>query len=454
VNARRLAALLPVPATFALGGALARWWFDRAPERYANDLAQPLVVVTAWGAYGGGAFAILAATVLCAAIALAVAALRSARGAGRGDLAAVELCAALAIAFAIGWPFVFSSDCYAYAAYGAMMLGGLDPYTPLPAHVHGAFLDAARWQWSGAYPVCVYGPLFVALATATVGCIGSHGVGVTLFAFRVLAALAFLGSIALLDRALADAPAPRRYLALCAYGLNPVCLWAVAEGHNDAFLLLAIMAAAAFARERAPLAAFALGLSPLLKAPGAAFAFAAVLDAWSRRSRDRVRVTLAAAGGLVLAACLVLPPLRPALASLGAHGRYAPEVSLQGLIGPEAAFAIAILAGAYGLWCLRLQNRAGYAWIGIGLLSATPNGYPWYALWLVPWSLAAGTGWASRALWGATIASVARYLPDAAGTLGPEAARLAAAAVTFPLAFALADAFPTAFVRKKAPVQP
>jgi hypothetical protein len=443
VNLRRFAALWPMPATFAAGGAIAWAWRARAPHAIAIDLAQPLVVVTAWRTYGAVAFAILAGTMLTAALALVIAVRRSAQGAQRGDVTAIALVAALCIGAGLAWPFAFSSDPYAYAAYGAMVRDGFDPYAPLGAGVHGPFYDAARWQWSGAYPVCVYGPLFVAFAAALVTALGAHGVATTLLAFRLLAALAFVGSIGFLGVALAGLEPPRRFVALCAYGLNPVILWSVAEGHNDALLLFAATGAAALARPA--LGAFVLGLGPLLKAPALAFAFGAALAAWLRGRPERARIVTSLGAGLALAALLTVPPLRPALASLGAHGRYAPEISVQGLFGPFAALALAGLAATIGIVRLARHDAAGHAWLGIALLLAIPNGYPWYALWLVPWCLAAGDGPASRALWAATISGVLRYLPDATGTLGPDAARLASAAAAFPLAFAVADLRPSAF---------
>jgi hypothetical protein len=446
LSARPLAALLPVPAAFAAGGVLARWWLERAPHRLETALAQPLVVVDGWGAYGGVALAILTGTVFVAAIALVLAMRGSDRKGGPGSLAEIELCAALAIAFAIGWPFVFSTDVSAYAAYGTMALDGLDPYAPLPPGARGTFLDQAR---EGAaplpFPPCPYGPLFVAVATAIVRIAAPLGPAATLLALRVSAGLAFLGSIALLHRALAGATPQRRDLALCAYGLNPLCLWSVAEGHNDAFLLLAIFGAAVLARRRPALGAFVFGLSPVLKAPGAAFALADALDAWLVGRRLRLRIAGAALAGLALSAIVALPALRLALSEL-ARVHHVPA-SLRGQLVMAVPLASAALAAVYGLRRLGLRDAAGHAWLGIALALALPQWHPWYALWLVPWCIAAGTGWASRALWAATISAVIRYLPDATASLGPEASHAVEAAAALPLVLALAGVFPPAFVR-------
>jgi alpha-1,6-mannosyltransferase len=452
VNVRALA-LLPIPLIFAAGACTARWWFARAPSQFAADLAQPYVIVTSWGVYGAAAFALLATTLACATVALIFAARTLGRDPKPGNAAAVIVVAGLAIAGAFAWPFAFSSDPYAYAAYGAMVRDGLDPYALLPLHAHGAFYEAARWQWSGTYPVCVYGPAFVAIAAAAVAAFSVLGVGATLWALRIATALAFLGSIGCLRIALGGRPRRESAIALYAYGLNPVILWTVAEGHNDAWLLLAVMGAAALARTKPRLGAFALGASLIVKAPGAAFALGALVDGRLRLRRDRAAINGWLAAGLAFAAGPYLALMRPAFAALGAHGKYAPAVSIQGLIGPLPALALAVAAASYGVASLARGLQGGYAWLGIALLVGLPSGYPWYAVWLVPFALAGGPGRASIALWGATISSVLRYLPDAVGDIDPLTARALAVAAALPLLYALTE-IPFAALRKKVPSQP
>jgi hypothetical protein len=436
-SALRVAALMPIPLAFAAGALGARSLQTHAPQRFAVDFAQPFVIVTAWGSFGSEAFAILGCTLLVATIALVLAARALVREPKPTDTPAVVAIAACALACAFAWPFAFSSDVYAYAAYGAMVRDGLDPYALLPAHAHGAFYDAARWQWSGVYPVCVYGPAFVALATGTVAAFASLGAGATLTALRVGSALAFLGSIACLAAALAGRPRRERAIALYAYGLNPVILWSVAEGHNDAWLLLVVIGAAALRRSLPRVAAIALGASLLVKAPGAVFAAAVALDGRLGLRRDRASILGSLAAGFAAAAALCLTVMWPAFTSLGAHGKYAPAVSVQGLLGLVPSIVLASAAAAYGAKLLLGSQRTGYAWLGIALLVGLPNGYPWYALWLVPFALAAGPGRASLALWIATISSVMRYLPDAAGDLTPAAARIASLVAALPLLYAL-----------------
>jgi hypothetical protein len=451
VTVRRVAELAPVPLIFAAGACCARVWLPGVAGPFQTDLAQPFVIVTAWGSAGATAFAIFAATIASAAVALVLAGRRHVRAAAAHETQLVIAIAAIAIAAAFAWPFAFSSDVYAYAAYGAMLRDGFDPYVLLPRNVHGAFYDAARLQWSGPFPVCVYGPMSVAIAFSTVAGLGKLGVGSVLLALRLGTALAFLGSIALLGYALRGHPRARTF-ALYAYGLNPVVLWSVAEGHNDAWLLLAAVGSLTLLRRHPAAGAFFLGLTLLVKAPGAAFALAVAADPLLP-ARRRAGVFGGALAGVVLAASLWLPLMRPAFAAIGGHGRYAPLVSVQGLAGPAAAGILAALAVAYGGSLLLSGSRRGYAWLGIAAIVALPNGYPWYALWLVPFALAAGSGPAAVALWVATIFSAVRYLPDAVGTLDSGSARIAALVATVPLLYALTDIRFVAF-RKKAPVQP
>jgi hypothetical protein len=445
-----------VPLAFGAGSAAMRVLLQRAPRSIAVDLAQPLPVVTAWHAFGSAAFAILAFTIALATLGLLVAAPRFARGAAGRDGLLVVAIAALALLAAGSWPVVFSSDVYAYAAYGALAAAGHDPYAALAPSVSGPFVEAARWQWSGPFPRCVYGPLFVALARGEVALFGAAGVAATLTALRVSAGAAFLGSILLLDSALGErVPAASRRLALCAYGLNPVALWTVAEGHNDAFVMLVVTAGAAAAARGARFAGPLLAaLAPVLKAPGLLLAAVAACGVVAFRVPERGRILAGVGLGTVLAAGIALPPLLPALGALGKHGRYAPQVSAQGLLGLGPALVLAALAAGYGVLLLRGGRRSGFAWLGIGVLLALPNPYPWYAPWLVPLALAAGAGASGVALWAATISAVVRYLPDAAGGLDAGTARLAALFAALPLLWAVAGARRLVFARKKVIPQP
>jgi len=441
-------ALWGVPVACAAGALLARVWIARAPHALARDLAQPLPVATAWGNYGTAGFCILAAALGAATVALVCAS-----RARRADTAVVVAVAAAALAANLAWPVTFSSDPYAYAAYGDLATRGVDPYRLAPPALHDAPLDAARYQWSGAFPVCVYGPAFVLFARAIVTIANGAGSSATLWVFRAAACAAFLASIALLGVALRDRTRERRSFALYAYGLNPVALWTVAEGHNDAILICCAAAAFACARRFPAGAAFALALGPLVKAPGAVLAVVyAARAAWLEGTQTRA-VWLATAAGGAAAVALALPPLLPALRHVATAGVYAPAVSLQGLLGLPAAALLAAAMLANSARLLLRRERRGFAWAGLALLAALPNAYPWYVLWLVPLALAAGDCPSAAALWFATIFAAMRYLPDAAGNMTLDAARAAAAVAALPFALALAEFRPAA-LRGKTPTPP
>jgi len=411
---------------------VARTLVAGAPRIASIGLAQPLPVVDTWGAFGGTCFAILAATIAVASVALVVLLRSIATDGMRARGLVVCAVAAVALAGGAAWPFVFSSDTYAYAAYGEMAARGLDPYVLVPANARGPSIDAARVQWHGDFPVCVYGPAFVALARWIWTATHAWGAAAPVAALRALAALAFLGSIPLLERALAGVEERAKSPIVCAYGLNPMMLWSVAEGHNDAFVLLVAAIAAVVLRSGGSAVAGAiLGLSAAIKAPGAVFAAAFGFDALF--ARKDARGAIGAAAGIVLAAAISIPPLLPALGAVGAHGRYLPMVSLQGLVGFGPAMAFAVLMAFRGVTYAYRGRREGLSWIGIAIVAAIPNPYPWYALWLAPLALAGAPSAASTTLYAVTILSVLRYLPDATGNMTVGELELAALGACVPL---------------------
>lgn len=425
IPSARGAALAAVPIAFAVGAALAHALLRAAPAQLGIDLAQPLVVVTAWGAYGLGLFALLAAAV-AAGVAGLVAALWPAWRQGSGpSLRATLTLAALALLAALAWPVVFSSDVYAYAAYGDALLHGRDPYVAVARSFHDAFVDAARWQWGGAsFPVCVYGPVYVAFAALAVA-LGGGKLGASLWILRVATALAFLGSIALLNAALAGRP--RRRLAVAVFALNPVALWSAAEGHNDVLMLLAVLAAfVALRRGRTALGGVTLGLTPLVKMAGVIAGPVVLAYFWARRDPRARRFAIFLLLGCIVAGVLLVPFQLKALGALGTHGHYAPQFSLQALLGVIPALLVAGAIAALGVRDLSRGRFSGIVWLTIALWLAIPNPYPWYALWILPVAVVAPPGRPAVALWAVTISALLRYLPDAFGNID----HLQAAALT------------------------
>lgn len=405
--------------------------------------------MTAWRTDGATAFALLAASVATSALFLGLALARVRRHPLASDRGAIVAGALVGLLGAAAWPFVFSSDVYAYAAYGDLAVRGIDPYRIAPASVRDAVLDAASFQWRGPFPVDIYGPGMLVLSRFAVVLARPWGVGATLSILRFGAAVAFVASVVLLDRALTGCDRRRHATVLAAYALNPVILWSVAEGHNDAFVALGLAAAATLARDgRVRAGGILAGLLPVLKATGAGFALGYALEALRGQGPGKRGTLAATAIGFAVAAALALPPLAVALSAVRAHGHYAPSLSVQGFIGPIPALALALGASWWGLRRVVGGDARGYAWLGIAAIVALPNDYPWYALWIVPCALAAGGGPAAVGLWLATISALVRYLPDAVGTLSRDAAEIAAAVAILPLALAFAEFAPTARLEK------
>ncbi len=449
-------ALAAVPLAFAAGAACARLALQAPPAAIATDLAQPLPVVTAWHAFGGRLWALLALSVAIATAAtvVAIAELRR-RPPSRPLAAAVIGAAAAALACAFAWPVVFSSNVYAYAAYGDLAARGLDPYVRHPVPPGDALAAAAAWQWGGATPPCVYGPAFVALARLIAGAAWGLPAWLTLLVFRCVAALGFLATAALLPAALAGiVPARLRLAATAAFALNPVALWCAAEGHNDALMVLLAVGGAALARRGAPFfGGVLIALASLLKAPG--IALGAALGLWNAAPKAPRRVVLGIAAGTVLILAWGVPAGVRALGEVGRHGRYAPQFSTQALgawlvhglepsqaAGWGAAVAVLLLCAAIaliGLGALRARQPSGLAWLAIALWLALPNPYPWYALWVLPIAVIALEQTPFAALWAATISIVLRYLPDAFGSMGTDQQAMIAVLELAPLLYALRE---------------
>lgn len=407
-------------AAALFGGALAlRWEVLRAPAIARIGLQQPIPVVTTWGAYG----ALLLATL---ALAIAVAswgylqALRAIARDRRASLGMLLALIALGLLAAAAAPVLFSSDVYAYAAYGEMARRGLAVYGHAPLPLSDPLFRLAAWQWSNPPPVCIYGPLFVGLAAGVVALAAPFGPLGQLTALRLLAGLSLLLLAAAVWLAY---PGERtaRLRAAALIGLNPVAIWCAAEGHNDALALaLAMIGIALVRRGFGPLGGAIAALGGWIKLP-------ALLAAAAVRERTTAYWPALAVAALAIASAI---PMLYAAAHYAGHAAYAPQASLQALIAtalPIAPAAVVVaLAGAaaaasagYGLARLRAGSAAGWSWLVLGGWMLVPNPYPWYGLWLLAAAALAPGGAGAVALIGLALTGLARYAPDAIGTPSP-----------------------------------
>ncbi len=395
--------LIPVALCFALGAVVSRFALRFAPARFSLDLAQPVPVVTWWGNTGELFVLILLVTIATASVPF----LLSLRG-DAPSLRDTLIAASIALLAALCWIPIFSSDVYAYAAYGEMARLGINPYAHAPLPAANELFRAATWQWSGSLPMCVYGAFFVAIASAIVTLTQPLGAMLQLDAFRVLACAAFLACVYLLSRCGLAGDDRRARRAALFFGLNPVALWVVAEGHNDALMLALILAGVALYRHRASLGTLVTILAATIKVPallpGAALAVHALLV----RRDWRPIATAVVAFGIVFVTSI--PLLAGTTTNLAPHGHYAPFASVQS-VHPALALIVAIAVLLRARYATTNVDRFALAALAAWLF--IPNPYPWYALWLLPLG-----AWATDRRIVLTVAFVSaaallRYIPDA-----------------------------------------
>ena len=190
-------------------------------------------------------------------------------------------------------PPVDNGDPFYYAAYGRIAVLGHSPYVPKPALWMPA-ADPVRL----AVPVreddppSRYGPVATATEAGASELAGDSPAR-TVFWLKVWNALAFLGLVAALDRAVRS-DAARRVRAHLLWSLNPLMLFAVlGNGHNDVLAAAAGASALLVMRRidfrRGLLAGLLLGIAIAIKTPYALFG---VGLAWSARRHLRVLAAL------------------------------------------------------------------------------------------------------------------------------------------------------------------
>jgi len=351
--------------------------------------------------------------------------------------------AALALACGLAVPIRLSADVWAYAAYGALLSHGADPWShayraPDVARFADPLLSAALRAWDGSLPRDVYGPLFTGAAAVVVAATRPFGPGGAILALRVLAAAGLLACIALAGRT------RPRLAPLLAY--HPVVLWSAAEGHNDVFWLALVLVAdrAAGARVRlaalvaaaavkvvavVPLVAALLRIAPRRRPFAAALAFAAVAVAYAPSIWSVVTHGLDHGGGAPRVSLLHG-------AALAAWSHSAVPLVVAAVLAGTAVAAVARAVRGGDL----LAGAALAAWF------ALPSPEPWYALWLVPVVALAGPTPAGQALLAASFTGLAGYVQDAVpGTALAQPALLGGtmlALYAIPLLVALAQPAP------------
>jgi alpha-1,6-mannosyltransferase len=324
------------------------------------------------------AFAAYLAVVLCAT------------ALGRRTVRWAAIAAVLAFALA---PPLLSLDVFSYLSYARLgVLHGLNPYDFPPAAIHDA--SAVRVE-DFRDATSVYGPLFT-LASYPLGLLG---VPAGMWATKALAAASVLGIAAIVSRlatsrGLAAAP------AAAFVALNPLVLVDVVGGaHNDALMMLALVAGAALvlgAREAS--GGVAIVAAAAVKLPAAVAAPFAFLGADRGRGRRRLLGGLVAAAGAMAAIALAVfgTSIGHGLEFLSGSQQHVsyhsvPATAARG-VGVDVDVARGVFAAAYAalvIWLCVWTVRGGdwvraSAWAMLGLLVATIYLVPWYVLWALP----------------------------------------------------------------------
>jgi hypothetical protein len=403
-------AALIVPLCVAAGSMAARALLTYAPVSTASGFAQPIAVVTNWHAFGALLLAALAvATAFAGWAYLRVLALLRASA---GDLSLALVAGISAAAIVCAWfaPAIYSSDVYAYAAYGEMARTGIAAYSHAVLPSGNPLFAAAVWQWGNPPPACVYGPAFVAIAAGTLSALAPFGTLVQLDGLRALACLSLV-LCAIAAYAAYPGQHRERLAAAATIGLNPVAIWCAAEGHNDALALAVVLCGFALLRRAPTTGAAIAALAGSIKAPGLLAALPLVFSA--------PRARFGAIAGIVVSLIVSVPLVRALLTETAPGGHYAPQASLQAVFGafPIVAAVAALAACAFlarkAIASLRAGEPAGWVYLALALWVLVPNPYPWYGLWLVAAAaLAPGTRIASAALL-LSLTSLLRYAPDA-----------------------------------------
>jgi hypothetical protein len=397
--------LIAVAIVFAGGTIVSRLLLASAPARLSIDLAQPIPVVT-WWASAAVPFVITAFATVAVALVPYLLSLRRATP----SIREIAIGAALALFALLFWLPLFSSDVYAYAAYGEMLRSGINPYVHQHLPQSNALFRDAMWQWSGSLPVCVYGGAFVAIAAAIVTIAQPLGIVLQLHAFRFVSCVAFLVATYALSRCGSRDDAERGRFAALFLALNPVALWAAAEGHNDTLMLALALCGVALFRRKPAAGAFVATLAGAIKSPG--ILAGGVLAIQSIVTRRDWSTATSAVAALALVTVLSLPLVYGATHDLAPHGHYAPFASVQSLhpaVAVLLAIAIVLRARRATTHIDRLTTLALAAWLLI------PNPYPWYALWLLPLGAWTTDRRIAATILAVTAAAMLRYIPDAVG---------------------------------------
>ena len=309
-------------------------------------------------------------------------------------------------------PLLFSRDVYSYAFYGRIVaVYGENPYVHTPVE----FGADELWPLVGPKWVdtpAVYGPAFTTISGAIARSADAPAGQVD--AYRWLAALASLATLAAIVLTARRLRPDRTSFAAAAFGLNPAVLFlTVGSGHNDMLVALALAAGVLLLVHDRTLAAVAvLAIGALIKATVALPLVLVVVWVVARTPQPQRARALASHAGLAIVLGLGLAfrflqtedPTLGMLELAGHEGWLAPA----GLVGKvfgwlsfgtlgwlaRVTFA-AVLLIAFVRLARDVARRsvarepveavvAAIGWSLVLLMMLGPVLLPWYAAWALP----------------------------------------------------------------------
>lgn len=330
--------------------------------------------------------------------------------AGRGHLTGHARIAAVAL------PVVFhlsllpmrpylSLDVFTYLAFGAQqVILGTNPYAAPAIELAGTPYgrELVSLGWRPTVPVTPYGPLLTALQIGVVSVSRDVATGVLLS--KALVVAASLGSGALVWAILGRVRPADQLLGTLAYLWSPlVVVELAAEGHNEALVILFVLAGLYFAvRIRAGPAVVALALAVLMKAFPVILALPQAVFLWRDREGrgSRTRGALAGLAASLGVAVILFAPFWigqrtfagiSAIAEVNsafASMRWALLAVWDGA-GEDAtrmatAVVVTVFAAVVIVASTRVRDAASMlrscAWVSLAyVLIATPYFWPWHA---------------------------------------------------------------------------
>jgi hypothetical protein len=330
------------------------------------------------GDLSAAAFLVLIAT----AFLLYVCALLELRSRGFSAATVVALAAAIQLTPLAG-PLLVSRDVYSYWAYGRIeAIHAQNPYVSVPARFRD---DPATKASAWRRQTSVYGPAFT-VASSGVAHVTGRSAELSALFFRAIAACAALAATVF-----AAILARRKAYAAAFFGWNPlVALSFAGGGHNDAWMIMLLLAALALVARKRDVGGGTLWvLAAAVKAPALPILLPTLL-----RSRRRVWIGAAAAAlvtvtlstaafGAAWLTSVWQLHVREAHAGLPARLE---QVGVGEVTAHTLAYVVLVLGAAWiARRALRKQPTAA---LGASLLVVTSTWVlPWYSTW--PLALAA-----------------------------------------------------------------